>query len=82
MECLVVVERKSTLRHYGGGVTQFDKAQKSNSKVDIVRCPCWPLSLLCTWGKKRYQTNLRRCSSADTSISWQPLGCKLFESVF
>ena len=47
MECLDVIERKSNSRHYGGGVAQFDRAQNSNSKVAIVRCP---LSLLCTWG--------------------------------
>ena len=52
MECLVIIELKSNLRHYGGDVAQFDGAQNSNSKVAIVRCPSWPyIVVVCLWEK-------------------------------
>ena len=52
MECLVVIEPKSSSRHYSGGVAQFDRAQNSNSKVAIVYdAYVGHISLLCKWGK-------------------------------
>ena len=68
MECSVVIEPTSNSRHYGGGVAQFDIAQKSNSKVAIVRCPCSRLSLLRTWEK---HLTLAAVQLRDTSVSWQ-----------